>query len=81
MIALTTANTVVQPHSRVQSRALSITDVSGGEVSSSFDILILPFAHAALRTLALRQGARPILEAQAGAVRSPLTGMGTGRYC
>ncbi len=38
MIALTTANTVVQPHSRVQSRALSTTDVPGGEDSSSFDI-------------------------------------------
>ena len=50
MIALTTANTVVQPHSRLQSRALSTTDLSGGEDSSSFDITILPFEHAALRT-------------------------------
>ena len=50
MIALTTANTVVQPHSRLQSRALSTTDVPGGEDSSSFDITILPFAHVAPRT-------------------------------
>lgn len=53
MIALPIAKTAVQPHSRLQSRTLSTTDWADGEASSSFDIVILPFPHSALRTLAL----------------------------
>ena len=81
MIALTTSKTAVQPHSRVQSRALSTMDMPDGADSSSFDITDPAFrACCSPHASTTPRGAPDTGGAQAGAARNPLPGMATGRY-